>query len=435
MEGLAGDGGGELRAQLGDDAGVVAVPVSLDHHQGVGVGLAEEVLRLVDLVGGVHRHQHGADLGGGPEGDEPGGHVGGPHGHLVPGLHPHGDEAPGELVHVVPELAVGPGVVQGGVLKAVLVRELLHHPVQHLGEGAVDDDVLLPHVLPLAGLAVVEVLPPRLPGVGGHGDGEVGQNHLQVPVALRPLGVPLEGEEAVVVHRAQGVHQSLEGQVPLPDELVAHLGAPAAGGAVADADVADVGPQVGDGLLGTFLGTQAGVEHAPAGGQVVAGEVVQHLHQPPGVGHAAAALQQQHHPGALRGLHQGGQLLLDSGAVAAGSVDHHIGHQQVGGSLQGGGGLGGGILRRQVRLHPHAGHLQPLAHQLPPGNHRQLRVHRAHPLAEDGVVYAVDLQSRQTAVRRGGAELAPVHAGPVANGKGELHGLLIPPRRRSCSAR
>ena len=32
VEGLAGDGGGELRAQLGDDAGVVAVPVALDHH-------------------------------------------------------------------------------------------------------------------------------------------------------------------------------------------------------------------------------------------------------------------------------------------------------------------------------------------------------------------------------------------------------------------
>ena len=273
MEGLARLGGLELGAQLGDDLGVVAVPVAVDHDQGVGVGLAEEVFRLVDLVGGVHRHQHRADLRCGPEGDEPGGHVGGPDGHLVAGLDPQGDEGPGELVHVVPELGVGAGIIQCGILEGVLVRELLHHLVQHLGEGAVDDDVLLPHILAGAGGVVVEVAFPALPLEAGHVDGVVGEDHLRVIQALHPGGVPQQGDESVIVDAAEGVHQVPHGQRALADKL---WGAQVR--AVGEAHVADIGAQIGDGLLWGLLLHQAGAVGAPAGGQVVAGEVVQHLH-------------------------------------------------------------------------------------------------------------------------------------------------------------
>ena len=63
-----------------------------------------------------------ADFCGGPEGDEPGGHVCGPDGHLVSAFDPQCDEGPGKLVHIVPELGVGPGVGEG----ALPMRELMN---------------------------------------------------------------------------------------------------------------------------------------------------------------------------------------------------------------------------------------------------------------------------------------------------------------------
>ena len=83
----------------------------------------------MDLIGGVDGDQHSADFGGGPEGDEPLGHIGGPDGHMVAGFHPHGDEGPGKLIYVIPELGIGPGVVQGGIAESILIRELVDHPV------------------------------------------------------------------------------------------------------------------------------------------------------------------------------------------------------------------------------------------------------------------------------------------------------------------
>ena len=155
---LTGLVAGQLRAQLAHDLLIVGIAVALDHHQGVGVGLAQQVLGLVDLVGGVHRHEHRADLRGGPEGEEPLGHVGGPDGHLAAGAHAQAHQRPGELVHVVPELAVGAGVVQGRELHGQLVRVVLHHRIQHLGEGLFDQGLLLPGIGARVAVVPVEVL-------------------------------------------------------------------------------------------------------------------------------------------------------------------------------------------------------------------------------------------------------------------------------------
>ena len=343
VQGLPRLGALQLGAELGDDLGIVAVPVAVDHHQGVGVGLAQEVLRLVDLVGGVHRHQHRADLGGGPEGDEPGGHIGGPDGHLVPGLHPQGDQGPGKLVHVVPELGIGPGIVQRGVFEGVLVGELLHHFVQHLGEGIVDDDVLLPDILPGAGGVIVEVALPSLPLKAGHVDGVVGEDHLRVVQALHPGGVPQEGDEAVIVDAAQGIHQILHRHFALADQL----GGPD-GRAVGEAHMADVGPQVGDGLLRGLLLHEAGAVGIPAGGQVVASEVVEHLHQFFRIGHRPLALQQEGDIRFFCHSDKGGQFLDDGLAVIADGVEHHVGDQEVRRRLDGGGDLIPGLLAHQI---------------------------------------------------------------------------------------
>ena len=64
--------------------------------------------------------------------------------------------------------------------------------------------------------------------------------------------------------------------------------------------MADVCAQVGDGLLGVLAADEVGGVHIPQGGQLVAGEVVQHIAQARGAAENAGGFQQQHHPG-LRG--------------------------------------------------------------------------------------------------------------------------------------
>ena len=183
--------------------------------------------------------------------------------------------------------------------------------------------------------------------------------------------------------------------------------------------MADVSAQVGDGLLRRLAVEQAGVEHVPAGGQVVAGKKVQHLHQLFGVAQDPAALQQQDHAGLLRQGHKG---LQPPGDVAVRvRVQQHIGDQEIAGRLNSGGDL---VLRlggQQVRLHPHAGDGQILAHQLAAGRHGQLRVGGAVPAGQEAVADAVDLQAVETGVHGGGAEAGPVPVRPMTDGIRELH--------------
>ena len=104
----------------------------------MSVRLAEQIFGLVDFVGGVDGYQHRADLGSGPEGNIPLGHIGGPNSHVVAGAHAHSDQGPGKGVHIVPELGVCTGVIQSGVPESVLIRKLLHHAVKHLRKSQID---------------------------------------------------------------------------------------------------------------------------------------------------------------------------------------------------------------------------------------------------------------------------------------------------------
>ncbi len=412
VERLAGLGGLQLRAQFGNDPGIVAVPVAVDHHQRVRVGLAEEVLRFMDFIGGVYRHQHRADFCGGPEGDEPGGHVCGPDGHLVAAFDPQCDEGPGKLVHIVPELGVGPGIVQSGVLERVLIRKLLRHFVQHLRESAVNNDVLFPHIPSRSGGVVVEVALPALPLEAGHIDGVVGQNHLRVVQSLHPCGVPDQGDEAVIVDAAQGVHQLPHGQRALAHQL---RGTQVR--AVGKAHMADVGPQVGDGLLGGLLLHQTGAVGVPAGGKMVAGEVIQHLHQFFRVGHGAGTLQQKGDVVFFRQGNGGGELFDDLPAIAAYGVDHHIGDQEVCRRLHGGGKLVLRLGSGQVGSRPHTGDGQVLRRQPAAGRRGQLRIRGAVSHGQEGVLHAVDLQAAELGAGSGLTGCGPVQFGPVFHGK------------------
>ena len=412
VEGLPRLGRLQLRAQLGNDLRVVAVPIAVDHHQRMGIGLPQQILRLMDLVGGVHRHQHRPDLRSGPEGNEPGRNVGGPDRHLVAALDPQGDQRPRKLVHIVPELGIGPGVVQRGILEGVLIRELLYHPVQHLGEGAVDDDVLLPHILARPGGVIVQAALPSLPLKAGHVDGVVGQDHLRVIQPRHPGGVPEQGHEPVIVDASQRVHQLPQGQRPLAYQLRASQLR-----AVGEPHVAHISPQVGDGLFRRFLLHQAGAVRVPAGRQMVAGEIVQHIHQFFRVSHRAAALQQQGNVIFLRQRDQRRELLDDRLPVIADGVERHIGDQQICRRLHGGVDLVLRLRGRQVGSRPHAGDGQVLRRQLPPGRRGQLRIRGAVSHGQEGVLHAVDLQAAELGAGSGLTGCGPVQFGPVFHGK------------------
>ena len=68
---FAGARGLEFGAELGDDAGIVRIPIALLQNQRMRVALFEQVFRLVNLIRRVDGHEHRADLGCRPEGDVP----------------------------------------------------------------------------------------------------------------------------------------------------------------------------------------------------------------------------------------------------------------------------------------------------------------------------------------------------------------------------
>ena len=47
-------------------------------------------------------------------------------------------KCPGKSIDIVPELRIGPRIIQGGIAKRILVGKLIHHAVKHLGEGQVN---------------------------------------------------------------------------------------------------------------------------------------------------------------------------------------------------------------------------------------------------------------------------------------------------------
>ena len=76
----------------------------------------------MDTIGCVHCHQHSTDSGCSPEGQEPGRNIGGPHSHVIPRLHAHGNKGGGNSIHVTSELPVGAGIVQSSIFEGILVR-------------------------------------------------------------------------------------------------------------------------------------------------------------------------------------------------------------------------------------------------------------------------------------------------------------------------
>ena len=423
---LAGGQGGELRAELLYDFFIIDVLAVLDHHQSVGVGLTEQVFDLVDLVGGVHRHQYGADLGGSPEGDEPGGHVGGPNGHVIAGLHAQRDQGGGALVHIPTELGVGAGVIQGGVFERVLIGVFFRHGVQNRGEGGIDHVVLFPDKR--AGLCpiVVGVLIALLfPAEGGEIIDKMGQHDVRIVDLLVPRGADV----AVVIQGGEGTHQLLHGQIPLADEdgaAVFHI---------AQAHVLDVRAQGLNGRFRAFARTEIGAPHVPGRADGGGGEVIDDLDDILRARQMSHRLKEDLHAGLFRtadGLVQFRlQNIKGNGSFRPHDYVFHPGGRRHIYVLAQGVGIG---LRGFQRMGiPQSGQAEAPIEQFPS------RIGGTVPTEDTvGVLGAllqsvVDFKSRKTVLVGKAAQIEKGGAGHILCGKNELH--ITPPRRRSYSRR
>ena len=371
----------------------------------------------MDLVGGVDGDEDRADFGGGPEGDVPGRDIGGPDGDLRPGFDAQRHQGTGEVVHILPEFLIGAGVVEGGVLEGVLVGEFLHHPVEDLGEGQVDQLVLLPDVL--AGAVVVEVEGLLLAsGVveAVHVVDEVGEDDLPVLEILHPLGLPLEGDEAVVVDGAEGPHHVGHGQGALADQVVG-LGVVG----VPQVDVADVGAQVLDCRVSALALVAVGVVDVPEGGELVAGEVIHQGAEPGRVGVDAAGLEEDGHVQPLGLGQEAPQILAHRVLVVGEGAGRHVGHLGVAGRLH----QTAHCLRPAVgKIHGgvEAGNFQLLLPELADGCRRLVLVEGAAAVLKGReLLEVVDLDAAEFHVKGGVDPLLPGEIGPAAGGKGEVH--------------
>ena len=107
-------------------------------------------------------------------------------------------------VHIIPELGIGTGVVQRGVLESILVGVTLGHFVQHLRESQVDGVEFLPGVGTGMGPVVIDRLASALFGRKPfHIADKMGQDD----IFGGNLGIPVHADKAVIVQRAQRIHE------------------------------------------------------------------------------------------------------------------------------------------------------------------------------------------------------------------------------------
>ena len=100
---------------------VVTVPCTISDTQGMHIGVLTQIFKLVLLVVGVHRYQHGTDLGCGVKEREPVGHISGPDTHVGTTLNTNGDKTLGQIVHTLVELTPCKAKVTVGIHDVFLV--------------------------------------------------------------------------------------------------------------------------------------------------------------------------------------------------------------------------------------------------------------------------------------------------------------------------
>ncbi len=248
----------------------------------MGIGLAQQVFGFVDLIGGIHGHQHGADFRSSPEGHIPLGHIGGPYCHFIALFDAQRNKGSGKIVHITTEFRVGPGVVHHRVAERNLVREFRNHPVQDPGKGQIDEHILFPQILSGAGFVVIKpVIAPRAFVVPAHIVHIVRENDGGIGQFRHPSGKPFQGKAAVEVDGAQCVHHAVQGNVPLSDQGVYRSAGTRK--RVFHVDMPDVSAQILHGGFRIFAAKAVRMMHVPEGSQAVAGKLVEQQAQPAGI--------------------------------------------------------------------------------------------------------------------------------------------------------
>ena len=265
----------EFGDELVDGLDVVDVAEAVDEAEHAHVGLAQDVVEFLGLVGGVDGDEDGAGFGAGELEGEPVGDVFGPDADVVALADADGEEALGEAVDAVVELAVGPAEVAVGVDDEVVVGGFAGPEFELAAEGE-------------GGEAV------GAGGDGGGGGGGKGIRHLKFEILDwdvresgggvddgEDFGVGVDGVEVVgdggfVVDAVAGVElvdflavADFDAAGEDVDELLAFV-VVEDGFGVGGMDVDEEGLHVAGGLAGC-KGME--VEGAAAAGGVVAGEM------------------------------------------------------------------------------------------------------------------------------------------------------------------
>ena len=344
------------------------------------IGLSEQVFRFMNLVGGVHGHQHRADLGRSPEGQEPLGHIRRPDRDLGACAHAQGNQGACKLVHVLAELAVGPGVIERGKLDRQLVREFLHHGVQYLRKGLVDQFALFPDVI-----AGVRLIPPQMLAAEprafkpAHAAGEMREDDFNILKPFDPARIPLQGNEMVIVDGPERIHEITDGQLALAQEFrrdhAVHEPI------VMNVHMAGVCTEVRDRLL-RALACKAGSGHIPACAQSVVRIAVQKISQAKRICVRADSIDQKTDRLLSDHVQQFAQCFLTGRLIMFSRMNHNVFRAQIHGHFHGLCKLGCKGRTGKVGDRPHAGNRKPLMHQLTARDGRKLRIRRTGLAAE-----------------------------------------------------
>ncbi len=137
----------KLGTKLLDYVNVADVLDAVYHDEGIGIGLSEKILSLVDTVLGIHGNENSSDLCSSPKCDVPLRNIGSPDSNMIALLYAHCEKSACEVVNIVSELGIGSCIIQLGISESVLVRELLTDTVEHIGECIVYDTLLRPRII------------------------------------------------------------------------------------------------------------------------------------------------------------------------------------------------------------------------------------------------------------------------------------------------
>ena len=117
----------QLRAELLDDLFIVDILEALYHYKSMSIGLAQQILHFMNLISSVDSDENSSDLGCGPERNKPLRNVGSPNGYMVSRFDAKSDEGCCSPIYVTSELSIGSRVIEGSILKCILVRVKRYH--------------------------------------------------------------------------------------------------------------------------------------------------------------------------------------------------------------------------------------------------------------------------------------------------------------------